>query len=220
MMSVVRVLIVDDEPFCRATLRRALRRDRQILGAGEVDDGAEVVATARRTTPDVILLDLSMPNVDGVTATRAVAEAGLNARVLVVSGHLEAERVGKALAAGAVGYVSKATGLRRLPEAVRRVANGEPCTVLGFEPSHLPARISSPPSRPVRRKRDKDHPLSPREFTVAGLVVDGAVNREIAEQLGLSIKTIEGYRARAMEKLGVSSRAGLVAAMNWRRRRK
>ena len=218
-MSVIRVLIVDDEPMSRMAMRLALHRARDIVVAGELEDGEGIVAAARDTAADVVLLDMSMPLVGGVSATRALVEAGLDARVLMISGHHDAARVGSALAAGAAGYVSKTADPTRLPAAVRRVARGEACTVLGFEPD-------PPESPPVVTSLAAEGPgraceaLSPREFTVAKLVAAGSINREIADVLGISVKTVEGYRARAMEKLAVGSRAELVLKMRPKRRRR
>jgi DNA-binding NarL/FixJ family response regulator len=181
----IRLLIVDDHALVRAGLVRLLSAQADIDVVGVAADGAAALAQIDALGPDVVLLDLALPDVDGLEIASRVALRRPSSRVLVLSMHCEAEYARAALDRGASGLVSKAASQEELVEAIRAVARGKT----------LPAREQ----------------LSPREVEVLRWVADGKSNEEIARLLSIQVKTVEGYCQRLMDELGIHTRAGVVA---------
>ncbi|MEV6034265.1 response regulator transcription factor [Nonomuraea sp. NPDC052116] len=193
------LLIVDDHPVVRDGLAGMFARDPEFEVLGEAADGAEAVRLAQALRPDVILMDLRMPGMDGVSATRELAERGSQARVLVLTTYDTDSHVLPAIEAGATGYLLKDAPRDELLRAVRAAARGE--AVLA--PSVAALLMS-------RVRRPAPGPLSPREVEVLHLVAAGATNREAAAKLFLTEATVKSHMLNIYAKLGVNDRAAAV----------
>ncbi|MFI6738570.1 response regulator [Nonomuraea sp. NPDC050451] len=193
------LLIVDDHPVVRDGLAGMFARDPEFEVLGEAADGAEAVRLAEALRPDVILMDLRMPGMDGVSATRELAERGSEARVLVLTTYDTDSHVLPAIEAGATGYLLKDAPRDELLRAVRAAARGE--AVLA--PSVAALLMS-------RVRRPAPGPLSPREIEVLQLVAAGATNREAAARLFLTEATVKSHMLNIYAKLGVNDRAAAV----------
>lgn len=199
-VETVRVLIVDDHPVVRNGLRAMLDGEDGIEVVGEAPDGRAAVARAEADTPDVILMDLRMPDGDGVSAIRELVRRGTRSNVLVLTTYDTDHEVLAAIDAGATGYLLKDAPRDDLFRAVRAAARGE--TVLA----------PSVASQLVGRVRDpRPGTLTPRELEILGLVADGATNAEAARRLFISEATVKTHLLHLYEKLGVSDRAAAVA---------
>lgn len=201
-MTPIRLLIVDDHPVVRDGLKGMFTSDPGCEVVGEAKDGAEAVALAESLRPDVILMDLHMPGVDGVSAIRQLAERGSPARVLVLTTYDQDSYVLPAIEAGATGYLLKDAPRDELLRAVRAVAGGQ--TVLS------PA-VAGRLVRQVRSPQADAPSLSQRELEILQLVADGTTNREIARALFISEATVKTHLLHIYEKLGASDRAAAVA---------
>ena len=199
----IRVLLADDHAIVRQGLAALLAGQRGIEVVGEAADGREAVAAAVRLRPRVVVMDLGMPGLNGVDATRQIRREAPETFVLVLSMHASEEHVRPAIRAGATGYLLKGSGLTDLVAAIRAVAAGE-----GFL-SPAVAKIL------VRDAQAEDEgeasgPLTAREREILQLVGEGHSSPDIAKVLHLSVKTVEGHRSRIMGKLGIHDIAGLV----------
>jgi DNA-binding NarL/FixJ family response regulator len=211
----IRVLIADDEMLVRAGFRALVDAEPGMIVVGEAADGAAAVDLARQTRPDVVLMDIRMPGVDGLDATRQIAEAAELARVhvLILTTFDHDEYVIEALAAGASGFVIKNTDPGQLLHGIRVVAGGEALLSPGLT-RRLVARlvdrlVDRDPNRRVNAGALAQ--LTGREREVAGLAAYGMSNDEIAEHLVISPATAKTHVSRAMTKLGARDRAQLVA---------
>ncbi len=193
---MIRVLIADDHTLVRAGLAELLERADDVEVVGFAADGAEAVELARSERPDVVLMDLSMPNMDGTAATRRLAAEGLDVRVVVLTSLSERERILEALDAGAIGYLLKDADPDELLRGVRSAAAGD---------SPLAPRAA----RELIAARNRSRPaidLSPREREVLELVREGLPNKLIARRLEISEKTVKAHLTRVFAQLGVSDR--------------
>jgi DNA-binding NarL/FixJ family response regulator len=207
---VIRVLIADDQPLMRSGLRALIDGEPDIVVVGEAADGAEAVALACETGPHVVLMDISMPGVGGLAATRElVADPRCeNVKVLILSTFADDESVFEALRAGAGGFLVKDTDPPDLLRAIRVVANGGAL----LSPAVTSSVIAEFRSRPLRRQVTAAQLewLTEREREVMGLVAAGLSNDEIAGELVISSATAKTHVSRAMRKLGAHDRAQLV----------
>jgi DNA-binding NarL/FixJ family response regulator len=207
---VIRVVLADDQPLVRAGFAMILDAENDIEVVGEADDGALAVERAREQLPDVVLMDIRMPGVDGLEATRRIADDGRLAavRVLVLTTFELDEYVFEALRAGASGFLVKHTQPAELIRAVREVAGGEAL----LSPSVTRRLIAEFAARPVRPRLVSDtmRALTEREREIVVLVAHGLTNEEIAAELVLSPATARTHVSRAMIKLGARDRAQLV----------
>ena len=199
----LRVLLVDDHPVLRAGLRALLAAHPEFDIVGEADSGEGALTLTRAVRPHVVLLDIALPGMSGADAARRLKQEAPETRVLALSAHDELAIVHDVLDAGADGYLLKSTACDELVHALRQVVagNGYVDVALARHTSQSRSRGSSRP--PVER-------LSEREAQVAKLLANGFVMKEIAVQLKVSPRTLESYRARAFQKLGLKSRADLV----------
>jgi two-component system response regulator NreC len=204
----LRVLLAEDHAIVRQGIQSLLEEEEDIVVVGQVGDGSAAVIEAERLRPHIVLMDLSMPGVGGIEATRQIRERLPETRVVVLSMHEGEEYVFRVLEAGASGYVLKRATTTELVLALRAVAAGS--TFLS--PSISKLLISDYVQRAQTQKRDDEsiEMLTPRERQVLGLIVQGYSNRQIAEHLHISIKTVETHRGNMMSKLDIHDRAGLV----------
>lgn len=207
MNSKSRVLLADDHAVLRAGIRLLLNSQPDFDVVGEAASGIEALTLAEQTQPDLILLDLSMPGLGGLDALPALRQRVPTARILILTMHDDPQYLRKALKSGAAGYVLKKAADVELLSAMRAVLRGEVYVHPSMTRSLLEDLI---PQGESRDELDLWKGLSDREQEVLRLVALGHTSVEIAARLNLSIKTVETYRARGMEKLGLSNRASLV----------
>ncbi|MBO0812834.1 MAG: response regulator transcription factor [Microlunatus sp.] len=210
---MIRVLLVDDQALVRAGFRGLIDSASDIRVVGEAGNGGEAVAMARELVPDVVLMDLRMPEVDGVTATaRITGDARLGGvRVLVLTTFTEEPEVFGALRAGASGFLVKDAEPEELLEAVRTVAAGEALLSPRVTRSVIAHFVAQQPTDPPGRREPPELEwLTPREREVVRLVAQGRTNDEIARQLVVSPLTAKTHVSRAMTKVGARDRAQLV----------
>lgn len=203
-MSRLRVLIGDDHPLLLAGVRTLLGAHHEVVGA--VTDGRELVEAAMRLKPDVVILDISMPHLNGIEAARQIT-ANLPAKIIFLSMHANPTYLTSALNAGASGYVLKTGAAEELLDAIREVSRGK----YYFSPAFGPAALEKIWLRSGRPARDKA-PLTARQREIVQLIAEGRSSKEIAHVLGISLKTVEFHRAQATARLGVHSTAELVKA--------
>jgi DNA-binding NarL/FixJ family response regulator len=204
---MIRVLLVDDHAVVREGLRAFLELQDGIEVVGEAGDGSEGVAAAERLRPDVILMDLVMPRLDGVGAMRELRRRLPSARVIVLTSFTDEEKLLPALQAGAAGYLLKNAEPRELARAVRAAHAGEALLDTTVA-ARLLESIAEPPGEETR------DPLTPREREVLALIGRGYANKRIALELGIAEKTVKTHVGHVLAKLGVSDRtqAALQAA--------
>ncbi|MEV6212221.1 response regulator transcription factor [Kitasatospora sp. NPDC051914] len=209
MRSMIRVLVVDDHQVVRRGLRTFLEVQDDIEVVGEAVDGAEGAALAQQLAPDVVLMDLKMPGVDGIEALKMLRDQGNRAKVLIVTSFTEHRTVVPALRAGAAGYVYKDVDPEALAGAIRSVHAGH---VL-LQPELAEALLSDEGPRPAQGRGGT---LTDREREVLGHIADGRSNREIARSLHLSEKTVKTHVSNILMKLDLADRtqAALWAVRN------
>ncbi len=202
---MVRVLLVDDHKVVRAGLKAMLESSGGIDVVGEASSGEEAVDKARMLEPDIVIMDLAMPGMGGVQATRRITELGLEARILVLTIHDEDEFLVPALDAGAAGFLNKSVADTDLMGAMEAIVRGH---------SYLPRRAAALLAHRKRQGGSKSKPgpevLSAQELTAVELYARGFSTREMAEQMFLSPKTVEGYLARTRAKLDLHTRRDIV----------
>jgi len=203
----IRVILVDDHAMVREGLRLLLRTAPDIAVVGEAGDGVAALNVARQVEPDIVVLDLDMPDGDGRAALRDLVSAMPRIRVLILTVHAEHERLLPMLETGARGYLTKEAASRDLVEAIRVVASGE--VYVRPAAARLLATVVAP--RPSAQSAvDRFHSLSDREQTVLRSVAQGYNGAEIARQLGISTKTVDAYKRRIQDKLGLEHRTEYV----------
>ena len=197
---MIRVLLADDHPVVREGLRAVLGTQPDLEVVGEAGDGAEAVALARALRPDVVLIDLQMPAMDGPAAIAAIRETDPAARVLVLTTYDTDGDITRAVEAGATGYLLKDTPRERLFEAVRATARGE----AALSPA-VATRLLA------RSRGDRTEALTGREIDVLGAVAAGLSNKDIGRRLHISQATVKTHLLHVYAKLGVKDRAAAVA---------
>lgn len=203
-MDTIRVLIADDHALVRAGIRALLAEMDEVEVIGEVADGREAVRAARDLSPDITLMDVSMPELNGLEATSQIKKRDPEQRVIILSMHADDAYVHRALHAGADGYLLKGSDSDELRTALRKVSEGH---------IYLCARISRSIVDLYRQGAVAEDPLgklTARQREILQLVAEGRSSREIAEILSLGVKTVESHRAEIMERLGIRDLAGLV----------
>lgn len=205
MTAKIRVMLADDHTVLRAGLRALLNAEPDIEVIGEAADGLEAVALAERLKPDVVVMDIAMPRMDGLQATRQIAARLPTTRVLVLTMHAEEQYLLQVLEAGGSGYVLKRSADTELLDAIRVVAGGQAY----LYPSATKLLLEAY-RRGEHAGESNEHLLTEREEEVLKLTAEGYSNTEIAGQIYLSPKTVDTYRQRIMEKLGIHHRAELV----------
>jgi DNA-binding NarL/FixJ family response regulator len=197
MATKIKVLLVDDHSLVRRGFRRMLEDEADIVVIGEASNGDEAVRLARELVPQVIVMDCALPGTSGLAATRKILETAPPKAILMLSMHSEDTLVRQALDAGARGYILKNAVDLELATAIRRVAAGEIV---------LDAQLA----KPVTLRGERNAGLTARELEILQLIVNGKSNKEIADDLKLSVNTVAVHRANIMETLGIHKTAELV----------
>ena len=204
----ITVLLAEDHAIVRQGLCALLKVDGHFAVAGEAKTGREAVEMAKNLKPDVILMDIAMPVLNGLEATRQILGANPAAKVVILSAHSDDAYIERTRAAGVRGFLEKQTSAESLTKAIREVAKGGTF----FSPS-IAKRMHDDPSKP----RDRDgmikangSQLTSRESEVLQLVAEGSANKQVAAELGISIKTVEKHRQHLMDKLNIHDTAGLT----------
>ncbi|MBI5386985.1 MAG: response regulator transcription factor [Verrucomicrobia bacterium] len=207
-MKRITVLLAEDHEIVREGLRKLLETERDLQVVGEAATGRQAVALTKKLHPDVVVMDIAMPLLNGLEATRQIRQAFPDAKVLILSAHSDGAYVEEVMALGAVGYLIKQTSSHFLSEAIRAVHKGNTF----FSPSiakHLHNHYATSPDRAGLVKK-KGEGLSSREAEVLQLIAEGQANKQVAAELGISVKTVEKHRQRLMEKLNIHDTAGLT----------
>lgn len=205
-MTMTNILLADDHSVLRSGLKLLLENQPDLRVVGEACSGLETLDLAGKLQPDLILLDLSMPGLGGLDALPALRKSVPAAKILILTMHDDPQYLRTALKSGASGYVLKKAADAELISAIRAVLRGE----MYVHPSMTRALLEEMLPHPETSAPDTWSTLSEREQSVLKLVALGHTSAEIAAQLSLSDKTVETYRARGMEKLGLTNRAALV----------
>jgi len=205
-MATIKVVLVDDHMVLREGLKTLITAQPDMTVVGEAGGGEAALQQLEASRPDVVIMDISMPGMNGIQATEQLKLAYPEVKVLVLSVHDDTSYLRQMLTVGASGYILKHTAADALIQAIRTVAAGG----LYLEPSLAEHVVGRYVRRPTAASELLGTELSEREREVVQRVVQGYSNRDIAAQLSLSVKTVETYRARALEKLGLTSRAALV----------
>lgn len=201
----IKILVADDHGVLRAGLRALLNDEPDLSVVGEADSGEEALKIAKKVSPDIVLMDLNMPGMGGIEAARMMVKSHPQTRVLILTVHEDNELLKEAIKAGASGYILKRAVESELIYAIHAVMRGD----LYIHSAMTRALLSNPP------KEQPDVPdaaeeLTPRELEVLRLIAEGHTNRQIADLLSLSVRTVESHRSNLMEKLNLHSRVELV----------
>lgn len=206
-MTKIRVLLADDHGVLRAGLRALINAEADMEVVGEAANGQEALEQTRLLKPDVVVMDISMPVMDGLEATRLIRQEGLDSQIIMLTVHTEEEYLFQALQAGGSGYVLKSAADTDLMEAIRKAQRGEvflyPSAIKKLLSEFLKGVSASEQAGAAER-------LTAREREVLKLTAEGYTNQEIAEKLVISPKTVDTYRQRIMEKLSLHHRSQLV----------
>jgi DNA-binding NarL/FixJ family response regulator len=207
-MSKMKILLADDHTVVRQGLKALLAAEDDIEIVGEADNGRQAVQMAKKFLPDVIVMDIAMPVLNGLEATRQITRSLPSAKVLILSSYSDDEYVQQLTQAGAAGYLVKQTAANDLLKAIREAYRGNAY----FSPSIAKrlrdqCREAFVSGQPVRRRTDY---LTTREAEVLQLIAEGRANKQIAAELCISIKTVEKHRQQVMNKLGIHDVAGLT----------
>jgi DNA-binding NarL/FixJ family response regulator len=207
-MQKIKLVLADDHTVVREGLRALLMAEPDIEIVGEADNGRQAIQLAKQNLPDVVVMDIAMPVLNGIESTRQIARGVPGCKVLILSSYSDDEYVRQVTEAGAVGYLVKQTAASELLKAIREVSRGN----VYFSPAiakRLRDQSRETFSGGQLLKKRADH-LTTREVEVLQLIAEGRANKQIAAELCISIKTVEKHRQQVMNKLGIHDVAGLT----------
>ena len=207
-MKPITILLADDHMIVREGFRQMLELEKDFEIVGEAQDGRQAVALAKKLRPAVVLMDIAMPQLNGLEATRQILKAVPATKVLILSAHSDDAYVKNATESGAVGFLLKQTSSHAVCEAIREVQKGKTF----FSPSISRRLNRLNPQSPDRagRPNKKAVQLTSREMEVLQLIAEGRANKETAAELGIGMKTVEKHREHLMQKLDIHDTAGLT----------
>ena len=207
-MKRITVLLAEDHTIVREGFRKMLEMEKDLQVVGEAQDGQQAVAMVKELRPAVVLMDIAMPRLNGLEATRQVLKAVPATKVVILSAHSDDAYVKDATAAGAVGFLRKQTSSHVVCEAIREVQKGNLffCAAVA---KRLHERDRKSPNR-AGRLQTRNAGLTSREVEVLQLIAEGKANKETAAELGISAKTVEKHRDHLMQKLNIHDTAGLT----------
>ena len=208
-MKKITVLLADDHAIIREGLRALLEAEPDIEIVGEAQTGREAVQLTKKLLPAVVVMDIAMPLLNGLEATRQILKAVPATRLLILSAHRDDEYVDEVIRLGAAGYLIKQTSAHILPKAIREASKGNTF----FDPAiakRLGDRNETTPRGSLGWRKKGDVKLTSREVEILQLIAEGKANKQTADELGISIKTVEKHRQNLMSKLDVHDTAGLT----------
>lgn len=201
----IRILVVDDHEIVRAGIIALFKTEKDFVVVGEASNGADAVAKTKELTPDIVLMDLTMPEMDGTEATRAIKRLDLSTHILILTQHEHEEYLRRVLAAGAAGYIVKNSLASELLTAIRMVSRGEKyfdaTTSRLMTNAYTKIATGRSDSRPVLTKRERE---------ILQFIAEGYTNQQTADKLHISVRTVEFHRANLLQKLGLRDTASLV----------
>ena len=207
-LGPITVLLAEDHQIVREGLRKLLEGESDIAVLGEAVSGRQAVELVRKLRPDVVVMDIAMPLLNGLEATSQIRRLAPNTRVLILSAHSDDAYVERVAALGASGYLVKQTAVHTLKEAIREVHRGR-----AFYSPDVAKKLRRHNPKPLDPKdplRTQFASLSAREAEVLQLIAEGSANKQVAAELGISIKTVEKHRDHLMRKLDIHDTAGLT----------
>ena len=205
-MDKVRILLADDHTILRDGIRALLEDEPDMLVVGEAEDGRTAVRLACQLKPDLVLMDIAMPLLNGLEATRLITQDCPQVKVLILTMHENEEYIRQVLASGAMGYILKDAAAHELLEAIHAIRRGEPV----LSPAITRLVIENYLRWGDLQQDDSTDRLSPREREVLQLIAEGYSSKQIAEILSISIKTVQAHRTNLMSKLDLHDRADLI----------
>jgi DNA-binding NarL/FixJ family response regulator len=207
-MKRITVLLAEDHTIVREGFRKMLELEDDIEVVGEAQDGRQAVALAKKLRPAVVLMDIAMPLLNGLGATRQVLKAVPATKVVILSAHNDDAYVKNAVESGAMGFLLKQTSSHVVCEAIREVQKGK--TFYGPTVARRLHQLKGNSTDRAGRPQSRNARLSSREMEVLQLIAEGKANKETAAELGISIKTVEKHREKLMSKLNIHDTAGLT----------
>lgn len=205
-MGKLRILLAEDHRILREGLKRLIDEQPNMEVVGEADNGITAWQKTKELQPDIVLMDISMPRLNGAEATIKIKELCPNVKIVALTGHRASAYLNEVLKAGASGYVLKQAAIDELIEAIQIVAKGGNY----IDRATRDSLINSPLNNRVYKGEPQGKPLSQREIQILSLVAHGYTNKEIANELAISVKTVETHKANSMQKLDLKSRAEIV----------
>jgi len=205
-MEKLRILLAEDHRILREGLKRLIAEQPNMEVIGEADNGIAAWQQAKELEPDIVLMDISMPRLNGAEATVKIRELCPNVRVIALTGHRASAYLNEVLKAGASGYVLKQAAIDELIDAIQTVAKGGTY----IDSASRESLVNSPLDDRIYKGEAQGKPLSQREIQVLSLVANGYTNKEIANELSISVKTVETHKTNCMQKLDLKSRAEVV----------
>lgn len=208
-MSTINILLAEDHTIVREGLRALLESERDIKIVGETGDGRTAVELVKKLRPDVVVMDIAMPLLNGIEATRQILHALPDMKILILTAHSDDAYVAQFMALGAKGYLIKQSGADLLAEAIRGVYLGKTCLSPTISRRLHHHELKEQAGGELHAKEDASR-LSSREAEVLQLIAEGKANKETADELHISIKTVEKHRQSLMNKLNIHDTAGLT----------
>ena len=205
-MDRLKILLAEDHRILREGLKRLIDEQPNMEVIGEADNGIAAWQQAQELAPDIVLMDITMPRLNGAEATEKIRELCPQVKVIALTGHRASAYLNEVLKAGASGYVLKQAAIDELIDAIQTVAKGGTY----IDSASRESLVHSPLDDRVYKGESQGKPLSQREIQVLSLVANGYTNKEIANELSISVKTVETHKANSMQKLDLKSRAEVV----------